>query len=82
MQIVSQPGKRDRQGTGKRKNRALQTELVFLDDSPDYCRENRAQGTLGTTGRTCRALFTASCLYQVCQIRKAHIPGVLWKEFT
>uniref|UniRef100_F1KZ00 Protein Wnt n=2 Tax=Ascaris TaxID=6251 RepID=F1KZ00_ASCSU len=54
MQIMSQPGKRDRQGGGKRKNRALQTELVFLDDSPDYCRENRAQGTLGTTGRICR----------------------------
>ncbi|VDK45239.1 unnamed protein product [Anisakis simplex] len=54
MQIMNQPNKRDRQRNGKRKNRALQTELVFLDNSPDYCRENRSQGTLGTTGRMCR----------------------------
>ncbi|MFH4977357.1 hypothetical protein AB6A40_004066 [Gnathostoma spinigerum] len=55
MQIVDQPGKRDRKGGhSKRKNRALQTELVFLDDSPDYCNEDRSQGTLGTSGRVCR----------------------------
>uniref|UniRef100_A0AAF5PHE9 Protein Wnt n=2 Tax=Wuchereria bancrofti TaxID=6293 RepID=A0AAF5PHE9_WUCBA len=54
MQIKSQPGKRDRERGGGRKNRALQTELVFLDDSPDYCIENRTQGTVGTTGRICR----------------------------
>ncbi|VDN02858.1 unnamed protein product [Thelazia callipaeda] len=54
MQIKSQPGKRDRERGGGRKNRALQTELVFLDDSPDYCVENRMQGTMGTTGRICR----------------------------
>lgn len=36
----------------KKKNRAL-TELVYLDDSPDYCLENRSQGTYGTSGRIC-----------------------------
>lgn len=36
----------------QKNNRAL-TELVYLDDSPDYCMENRSQGTYGTTGRVC-----------------------------
>ena len=39
---------------GRRKTRALPTDLVFMDDSPDYCRQDRAAGTLGTQGRICR----------------------------
>uniref|UniRef100_A0A915PX77 Protein Wnt n=1 Tax=Setaria digitata TaxID=48799 RepID=A0A915PX77_9BILA len=68
MQIRSQPGKRDRERGGGRKNRALQTELVFLDDSPDYCVENRAQGTMGTTGRICRkgSHGSESCDFLCC----------------
>lgn len=69
MQIKSQPGKRDRERGGGRKNRALQTELVFLDDSPDYCIENRAQGTVGTIGRICRfflMLFITLDIGSVC----------------
>lgn len=58
MQVKNQPGKRDRGKGGGRQNRALQTELVFLDDSPDYCIENRSQGTVGTTGRMCRFFFS------------------------
>ncbi|VDO31121.1 unnamed protein product [Onchocerca flexuosa] len=68
MQIKSQPGKRDRERGGGRKNRALQTELVFLDDSPDYCIENRAQGTVGTIGRICRkgSHGSESCDFLCC----------------
>ncbi|CAG9534139.1 unnamed protein product, partial [Cercopithifilaria johnstoni] len=68
MQIRSQPGKRDRERGGGRKNRASQTELVFLDDSPDYCIENRAQGTVGTTGRMCRkgSHGSESCDFLCC----------------
>ncbi|KAK0399914.1 hypothetical protein QR680_003272 [Steinernema hermaphroditum] len=61
MQVVSQPEKRDQVSRTKggdrqsrRKSRALQTELVYLDDSPDYCAADRSAGTLGTQGRVCR----------------------------
>lgn len=50
MQFESQPDKRH--GI-KKKTRSL-TELVFLDDSPDYCVENRNEGTVGTRGRECK----------------------------
>lgn len=62
--MVSQPGKRERKNNNKRrKDRSLQTELVFLDDSPDYCQENRSQGTLGTTGRHCRYFLNIGIVY-------------------
>ncbi|TMS38483.1 hypothetical protein L596_005202 [Steinernema carpocapsae] len=61
MQVVGRPEKRDQVSQTKggdrqsrRKSRALQTELVYLDDSPDYCSADRSQGTLGTRGRVCR----------------------------
>lgn len=38
----------------ERKTRALPTDLVFMDDSPDYCRFDRHSGTLGTEGRVCK----------------------------
>ncbi|CAJ0933223.1 unnamed protein product, partial [Mesorhabditis belari] len=30
------------------------TDLVFMDDSPDYCRYDRSLGTVGTEGRHCK----------------------------
>lgn len=30
-----------------------QTELIYLEDSPDYCRKNTSLGLLGTEGREC-----------------------------
>ncbi|KAI6206747.1 hypothetical protein M3Y94_00947800 [Aphelenchoides besseyi] len=50
MQFEEQPEKRNPM---KKKTRSL-SELVFLDDSPDYCVEDRQQGTVGTRGRQCR----------------------------
>ena len=49
MQFVGQPEKRNR--PMKKKRAAMQ--LVFLDDSPDYCETNMQQGTVGTKGRHC-----------------------------
>jgi len=49
MQFVGQPEKRNR--PMKKKRAAMQ--LVFLDDSPDYCETNIQQGTVGTKGRHC-----------------------------
>uniref|UniRef100_A0AC35EW13 Protein Wnt n=1 Tax=Panagrolaimus sp. PS1159 TaxID=55785 RepID=A0AC35EW13_9BILA len=48
MQFESQPDKRN----PMKKKRAV-TELVFLEDSPDYCRQDRQQGTVGTKDRIC-----------------------------
>ncbi|GMT24193.1 hypothetical protein PFISCL1PPCAC_15490, partial [Pristionchus fissidentatus] len=50
MQFISG----ENSGNGKRGRRALLTDLVFLDDSPDYCRHDRSLGTVGTNGRQCR----------------------------
>ncbi|CAD5221569.1 unnamed protein product [Bursaphelenchus okinawaensis] len=36
----------------KKKNRSLY-DLVYLDDSPDYCMSDKNEGTLGTAGREC-----------------------------
>ncbi|CAD6190735.1 unnamed protein product [Caenorhabditis auriculariae] len=38
----------------RRTERALPTDLVYMDDSPDYCRYDRSMGTLGTEGRICK----------------------------
>ncbi|KAI1733074.1 wnt family domain-containing protein [Ditylenchus destructor] len=48
MQFEEQPTKQN----PIKKKRSL-TELVYLDDSPDYCRESRQFGTTGTHGRIC-----------------------------
>lgn len=45
---------------GKRNRRAALTDLVYLSDSPDYCRQDRALGTVGTAGRECKKDSTAS----------------------
>ncbi|CAJ0574524.1 unnamed protein product, partial [Mesorhabditis spiculigera] len=39
---------------GRRGARGLPTDLVFMDDSPDYCRFDRSMGTIGTEGRICK----------------------------
>uniref|UniRef100_A0A914D8N0 Protein Wnt n=2 Tax=Acrobeloides nanus TaxID=290746 RepID=A0A914D8N0_9BILA len=49
MQFEDQPDKRN---PVKKKKRAV--ELVFLDDSPDYCKADRSSGTTGTKGRICK----------------------------
>jgi wnt family len=51
QQLGSLP--KQEKGMGKSRKSRAATELVFLDDSPDYCRADRAQGTMGTTGRVC-----------------------------
>jgi len=53
MQIAGTNDNDDRE-SASRQRRALVTELVYLDDSPDYCREDRSVGTSGTRGRVCR----------------------------
>ncbi|KAL3095631.1 hypothetical protein niasHT_024457 [Heterodera trifolii] len=50
MRVEDSRGRRQQQQ--RRKNRAL-TDLVFLDISPDYCRIDRTDGTIGTQGRVC-----------------------------
>uniref|UniRef100_A0A0N5AVW9 Protein Wnt n=1 Tax=Syphacia muris TaxID=451379 RepID=A0A0N5AVW9_9BILA len=55
LQYLPDPINRDgRHGLLKRRNRSTPVELVYIDDSPDYCSENRSQGTMGTRGRICR----------------------------
>ena len=43
-------------------------ELVYLTDSPDYCKRNRTLGVMGTKGRTCRRQGRGpeSCSYVCC----------------
>lgn len=38
---------------GGRKRRAAQMDLVYLDESPDYCRTDVPNGMVGTEGRGC-----------------------------
>uniref|UniRef100_A0A914GVF1 Protein Wnt n=1 Tax=Globodera rostochiensis TaxID=31243 RepID=A0A914GVF1_GLORO len=52
MLDASTATRHQRQQQQRRKNRAL-TDLVFLDVSPDYCRIDRTDGTIGTQGRVC-----------------------------
>uniref|UniRef100_A0A183BYV5 Protein Wnt n=1 Tax=Globodera pallida TaxID=36090 RepID=A0A183BYV5_GLOPA len=52
MLDASTATRHQRQQQQRRKNRAL-TDLVFLDISPDYCRIDRTDGTIGTQGRVC-----------------------------
>ncbi|CAI4232037.1 unnamed protein product [Auanema sp. JU1783] len=52
LQLVS--GEEQKSSNAKRKTRALPTDLVYLDDSPDYCRHDIITGTLGTEGRLCK----------------------------
>ncbi len=45
---------RNRRMRRKRKRKsAKQLDLVYLDESPDYCRRDLSVGTLGTQGRFC-----------------------------
>lgn len=37
------------------KSLSTNTNLVYLDSSPDYCNRNRKTGVRGTTGRECQA---------------------------
>ena len=48
MQFETQPDKRN----PLKKKRSI-AELVFMDESPDYCRQDRQQGTVGTKDRVC-----------------------------
>uniref|UniRef100_A0A7E4UQR4 Protein Wnt n=1 Tax=Panagrellus redivivus TaxID=6233 RepID=A0A7E4UQR4_PANRE len=50
MQFESQPIKRN----PNKKKKSVATDLVFLDDSPDYCEADRQQGTVGTKDRRCQ----------------------------
>lgn len=52
MQIVAHVEKRGIEKNKKTRNQ-LQTELVFLQNSPDYCRSDNTTGTIGTEGRIC-----------------------------
>uniref|UniRef100_A0A914WAU9 Protein Wnt n=1 Tax=Plectus sambesii TaxID=2011161 RepID=A0A914WAU9_9BILA len=54
MQIVGQPDKRDKSDFSKQPKQNFKSELVFLDDSPDYCRTDIVAGTTGTQGRPCK----------------------------
>ncbi|XP_078577765.1 protein Wnt-8b-like isoform X1 [Branchiostoma floridae x Branchiostoma japonicum] len=36
-----------------KRNTGLKKDMVFLEDSPDYCRENLTVGSRGTLGREC-----------------------------
>lgn len=42
----------EKRNMAKKRSRSLY-DLVYLDDSPDYCVADRDQGTLGTRGREC-----------------------------
>uniref|UniRef100_A0A0K0FDY6 Protein Wnt n=1 Tax=Strongyloides venezuelensis TaxID=75913 RepID=A0A0K0FDY6_STRVS len=52
MQIVAHVEKRGIEKSKKTRSQ-LQTELVFLQNSPDYCRSDNKTGTIGTEGRIC-----------------------------
>uniref|UniRef100_A0AC35U7E9 Protein Wnt n=1 Tax=Rhabditophanes sp. KR3021 TaxID=114890 RepID=A0AC35U7E9_9BILA len=52
MQIVAHIEKRGLENAKKSRNH-LQTELVFLENSPDYCQNDKEFGTIGTEGRVC-----------------------------
>lgn len=49
--VKNENGKR--QATNKRGKRNFLMDLVYLEQSPDYCNSDRANGTLGTRGRIC-----------------------------
>lgn len=37
----------------KRHNKPSKEDLIYLDESPDYCTSNKKTGSLGTVGRYC-----------------------------
>ncbi|KAK3699930.1 hypothetical protein QZH41_016587, partial [Actinostola sp. cb2023] len=48
--------------------RPSRDELVFLEDSPDYCSTNTLTGSLGTSGRECNrsSHYTGGCAVLCC----------------
>lgn len=63
MQFVDQPDKRN--PIKKKNKRSL--ELVFLDDSPDYCKADRGSGTVGTKGRVCKYVHLGKFNMPTCR---------------
>ena len=50
-------------------------QLLFLNDSPNYCIQNEAIGSLGTSGRVCDPHTTGSdsCDYLCTQCGRGHV---------
>nr|UTM63732.1 wingless2 [Riptortus pedestris] len=62
VRLVEKKRRKNKDGERKKKLRVSKkdikppnkTELVYLEDSPDYCEKNETLGVLGTHGRLCR----------------------------
>ncbi|KAL9973259.1 hypothetical protein ACROYT_G019687 [Oculina patagonica] len=53
---------------GKYLSRPARDDLVFLEESPDYCVFNSNTGSLGTTGRICLNLNKTASFHGTCGI--------------